>query len=66
MNSPLNKIKRALTIEKIKAVKKIADEKKIEMPIMQTLFNILYNNFSIKEEIDVLLGRPLTNEFEKK
>ena len=33
---------------------------------MQTLFNILYNNFSIKEEIDVLLGRPLTNEFEKK
>ena len=50
----------------IKAVKKIADEKKIEMPIMQTLFNILYNNFSIKEEIDVLLGRPLTNEFEKK
>tara|TARA_Y100000590_G_scaffold334383_1_gene380487 strand:+ start:1043 stop:2023 length:981 start_codon:yes stop_codon:yes gene_type:complete len=47
----------------VKAVKRIADEKKIEMPIMTSIYNILYNNFSITEEINNLLKRPTKNEF---
>ena len=46
----------------VKAVKKIADEKKIEMPIMNSIFNILYNKYQIKEEINNLLKRPLRDE----
>ena len=49
----------------VKAVKKIADEKKIEMPIMCSIYNILYNNFSIQDEINKLLERPTKDEFEK-
>ncbi len=48
----------------VKAVKQIADEKNIEMPIMAAIYNILYNNFSIKGEIQSLLERPIKNEFE--
>jgi len=46
----------------VKVVKKIADEKNINMPIMQSIFNILYNNQSIKSEINNLLERPITDE----
>ena len=49
----------------VKAVKKIADLKKINMPIMKSIYDILYNNYSIKEEINNLLERPITDEFEK-
>ena len=49
----------------VKAVKIIADQKKIDMPIMNSIYNILYNNFSIKDEINNLLQRPITDEFTK-
>jgi len=47
----------------VKAVKKIADEKKVDMPIMEAIYNILYNKASIAEEINQLLNRPVTDEF---
>ncbi|PPR56874.1 MAG: Glycerol-3-phosphate dehydrogenase [NAD(P)+] [Alphaproteobacteria bacterium MarineAlpha5_Bin3] len=47
----------------VKAVKQITDEKKIDMPIMQSVYNILYNSHSIKDEIKNLLERPITDEF---
>jgi|TARA_B110000438_G_scaffold218830_1_gene211728 glycerol-3-phosphate dehydrogenase (NAD(P)+) len=46
----------------VKAVKKIADKKKINMPIMNSIYNILYNNYPIKEEINKLLARPFSDE----
>jgi glycerol-3-phosphate dehydrogenase (NAD(P)+) len=49
----------------VKAVKQITDEKKIDMPIMQSVYNILYNFHSIKDEINNLLERPITDEFKK-
>ena len=47
----------------VKAVKKIAEEKKIDMPIMNSVYNILYNAHSIDNEIKELLDRPFKNEF---
>ena len=49
----------------VKAVKQIIDEKKVDMPIMQSVYNILYNSYSIKEEITNLLERPITDEFKQ-
>ena len=46
-----------------KAVKKIAEEKKITMPIMEAIYNILYNHSPISDEINKLLDRPATDEF---
>ena len=47
----------------MKAVKKIAEEKKVDMPIMEAIYNILHNNTSITDEINQLLNRPITDEF---
>lgn len=47
----------------VAAVYKIAEEKKINMPIMKSIYNILYNQYSIKDEINNLLRRPKTDEF---
>ncbi len=47
----------------VKAVKKIAEEKKINMPIMEAIYNILYDKSSIEDEINKLLNRPITDEF---
>ena len=46
----------------VKAVKKISDNKNIDMPIMNSIYNILYNNLSIKDEIKELLERPIKDE----
>ena len=46
----------------VKAAKKIASENNIEMPILQSVFNILYNGFDIEDEINKLMSRPLTIE----
>ena len=46
----------------VKAVKNIADDKKIEMPIMNAIYNILYNQYNIKDVIDNLLERPVKDE----
>ena len=47
----------------VKAVKKIAEEKKVDMPIVEAIYNILYNKSSITNEINQLLNRPTTDEF---
>ena len=47
----------------VKAINMIAENKKIDMPIMKAIFNILYNNTNIKEEIVKLLDRPSMEEF---
>ncbi len=47
----------------VKAVKKIAEEKKVDMPIMEAIYNILHNKNSITDEINQLLNRPITDEF---
>lgn len=47
----------------VAGVYKMAEEKKIELPIMKSIYNILYNNYSIKDEITNLLERPITDEF---
>ena len=49
----------------VAAVNKIAEQKKIDMPIMKSIYNILYKEYSIKEEINNLLTRPITDEFKK-
>ena len=49
----------------VSAVYKIAQRKKIDMPIMNSIYNILYNEYSIKDEINKLLERPVADEFEK-
>ena len=47
----------------VKAVKKIAEEKKVDMPIMEAIYNILHNHNSIEDEINKLLNRPTSDEF---
>jgi len=46
----------------VKATIKIASENHIEMPILESVFNILYNGFDIEDEINKLMSRPLTIE----
>ena len=46
----------------VKAVKNIADDKKIEMPIMNAIYDILYNQYNIKDVINNLLERPIKDE----
>ena len=46
----------------VKAVKNIADDKKIEMPIMNAIYNILYNQYNIKDVINNLLERSIKDE----
>jgi len=46
----------------VKAVYTIAQEKKIEMPIMESIYNILYNKYNVNEELNKLLNRPLKDE----
>ncbi len=46
----------------VKAAIKIASENNIEMPILESVFNILHNGFDIEDEINKLMSRPLTIE----
>ena len=48
----------------LKAVKKIADDKGIDMPICQALYRAIYEKADIKETIKELFERGLKNEFE--
>ena len=45
-----------------KAAIKIAYANSIEMPILESVFNILYKGFDIEDEINKLMSRPLTIE----
>ncbi len=46
-----------------KAVIEIAKEKNISVPICESVYNVLYNNVSIKEAMSALLARPFKEEF---
>ena len=47
----------------VKAMVKIAEEKGVELPICNTVYNILYNNKDPKEELDKLFLRSIKKEF---
>ncbi|MFN7182470.1 MAG: NAD(P)H-dependent glycerol-3-phosphate dehydrogenase [Planctomycetota bacterium] len=47
----------------LRAVKKIIDDKKLDLPIAGVLYDILYKGIDIKEGIARLLSRPLKEEF---
>ena len=44
------------------AVFNISKKKKIRLPIIDAVYNILYNNGSVDNEIGLLMNRPLRNE----
>ena len=46
----------------VKAVIKMAEEKKIDMPIMKAVYNILYMHNDINDEIKQLLERTSKSE----
>ncbi len=46
----------------VEAVYNIAKKNKIEMPIMESVYNILYKQYDLKEELIRLLNRPLKDE----
>ncbi|PPR44260.1 MAG: Glycerol-3-phosphate dehydrogenase [NAD(P)+] [Alphaproteobacteria bacterium MarineAlpha5_Bin6] len=49
----------------VKAVHSIANEKKIDMPIMNSIYNILYNGKNIDNEINNLLDRSAKKEIDQ-
>ncbi len=46
----------------VKAVYNISQNKNIDMPIMESVYNILYKQHDLKEELSNLLSRPITEE----
>ncbi len=46
----------------VEAVFNISQKNKIEMPIMEAVYNILYKKHDLKEELIKLLNRPLRDE----
>ena len=46
----------------VKAVYNISQKKNIDMPIMESVYNILYKQHDLKEELSNLLSRPITEE----
>ena len=47
----------------VKAMMKISKDKNIELPICETVYNILYNDKDPKEELDKLFIRSIKKEF---
>ncbi len=46
----------------VEAVFNISKKNKIDMPIMESVYNILYKKYDLKEELSKLLNRPLKDE----
>ncbi len=46
-----------------KAIKKISDDLNLDLPINTAVYNVLYNNVDLKEELDKLFSRSLKKEF---
>ncbi len=46
-----------------KALKKLADEKNVEMPIVNAVYNILFENAEFEDELKKLFLRDVKNEF---
>jgi len=47
----------------LKSMKKIAEQRKMELPIMQAIYSVLFDNTSPYMAIESLMLRPLKNEF---
>lgn len=47
----------------VKALFKLSKKYKIEMPILTSIYKILYNQANIKKEIKLILGRKIKKEF---
>lgn len=58
-----NMIMVAEGVPTIKAVYNISQEKGISMPIVEALYKIMYENASLKDEIELLMTRDLKEEF---
>jgi glycerol-3-phosphate dehydrogenase (NAD(P)+) len=59
--------KLGMTIEGINTVKaayNLAKEKKIELPITEALYHVIFNSQPIKQSITELMSRPTTYEFQ--
>ena len=51
------------SFDNIETAKYLADAKKIDMPILDASYDILFNNVSPKDAISKLMGRDLKKEF---
>ena len=49
--------------ETVKTAYQLSIDKKVDMPIMEAIYNILHNKNSITDEINQLLNRPIREEF---
>ena len=50
------------SIDNIEIAKKIADEKNIELPILNTVYDILYNNLEPHKAVEILMTRGKKEE----
>ena len=50
-------------LENLKTVKEMADSLNAEMPIINALYNVVYKNKEIKEEINNLMSRDMKEEY---
>ena len=50
-------------LENLKIVKEMADSLNVEMPIINALYNVVYKNKEIKEEINNLMSRDMKEEY---
>lgn len=50
-------------LENLKTVKEMADSLNVEMPIINALYNVVYKNKEIREEINNLMSRDMKEEY---
>ena len=50
-------------LENLKIVKEMSDSLNVEMPIINALYNVVYKNKEIKEEINNLMSRDMKEEY---
>ena len=51
------------SIENINVAHKLGEKYNIEMPILNTAYNVLYNNLDPREAVNNLMNRDRTSEF---
>ena len=50
------------SIDNIETAKKVSDELNIELPILNTVYDILYNNLEPKKAVEMLMTRKKKQE----
>lgn len=50
------------SIDNIETAKKLSDELNIELPILNTVYDILYNNLEPKKAVEMLMTRKKKQE----